>query len=488
MCWIKSKAHPQPKMQNVNDTYAEVLRYTTADHADFHRQIQQEPEEQTNALAYADWLEEQGKGNTASVIRSHANDYRTGAVRLSYWPEEVADTEPNAFYAEPNDFEGKNYLHLHTVSSVPSNEADPLDGKPYVYRLSWFQKFHSPQERAEAAKKLQGEGVNVHPNLLDADGWDDPPEKHRASDEVVRYSAVPDHEVHPDYQPTGVAPRIGNLLKQLSAENSDAGLLAEGIARTGDHSLLKILADKLDDDGHPLKDAIDWRHAERGMNIDRVLDSAVYGSKRIRSAEGGLVRASPGWILADWRDGGRSRLSRRKALQTVRQEVPDATPTDLAHSLLRLTHHYNIHIPADASIRRLMEEDGSHNREFVESLFPNHTPWKSPVPEHIVANNNAILTQLGHSPADVFKYPDTRPANKRVYRLAELVAKYTSYKAPAKGIIVKESPLAVVGTFSDGGSFINDLTKLNTQPAEQPKPRLTLQELRRRWKAMKSKA
>jgi hypothetical protein len=65
------------------------------------------------------------------------------------------------------------------------------------------------------------------------------------------------------------------------------------------------------------------------------------------------------------------------------------------------------------------------------------------------------------------------------------VAKYATWKAPVGGLIVKESPLAVTGTFSEGGSFTPDLTKLGKalpteEPAKKPNLRQLLKRLRDR--------
>lgn len=47
-------------MDTFTQNLSAVLRYTLADAGDFHRMLEQEPDERMHSLAYADWLQEQG--------------------------------------------------------------------------------------------------------------------------------------------------------------------------------------------------------------------------------------------------------------------------------------------------------------------------------------------------------------------------------------------------------------------------------------------
>lgn len=218
----------------------------------------------------------------------------------------------------------------------------------------------------------------------------------------IRFGPVADHEVHPDLQPTGIAPRLGHLLSQIAAEgrgdaaDSPESALAEGILRHGDFSLLPILADRLDGiDGnpvHPLANAVDWRHAPRGVAIDRALLHAI-SSRRRQGYSAGLIREmqpiDPGWILADWREKARGKLSRKKALAEVRSSVPDANLHDLHHSIMRLLDRREI----GNKVRDPKKPD-PFGRIYAQDI------------------HNAILQQLGSPPhppsVNVTMYPDTR--------------------------------------------------------------------------------
>jgi hypothetical protein len=204
----------------------------------------------------------------------------------------------------------------------------------------------------------------------------------------AKFARVEAADVHPDYQPTGIAPRIGHALGRIAAEGEDIhgpnhAALAEAILRTGDHSVLPILADALEENGHPLYHEFDWRHAPRAIEIDRQLFGTIQSLPGVRHADGFRHDVTPGWILSDWQDGARTRLSKKKALNSVRKVAPDATFHDVAHSLVRLMSH-----------------TGGRQHE-------------APVPDWQTAHESTILQRLGAIPLNPHRYPDTRPQPKQ---------------------------------------------------------------------------
>lgn len=303
------------------------------------------------------------------------------------------------------------------------------------------------------------------------------PAKYDNDDQPVRYATVPPHDVADDFKLTGIAPRVGIALNRIASEDSDAGLMAEHVLRTGDTGVLKFLADKLDEDGHRAKDWYDWRHLHRAMQIDKTLQGELgrHQVYRIDPQTGTRVLRpqSAGWTFSDWSSGVRGNLSRRRALESVRRVVSDASRHDVNHSILRLLDNQHIRQtsdPADAL-----------------NYYPHYSDNTHPTEYRRKAHSDAYLRQLGSEPAEPHNYPDTRPPNKR-YRLSKLVAKYAAWKAPAGGMVVKESPLAVVGQFATGGRFTRDLSQLNQQPVTQPQPqqKMTLDRLLNRWRKAKA--
>lgn len=378
---------------------AEVLKYTLASHEDFHRAIHNEPQEQTHHLAYADWLQEQGHEAEADHIRkavengNYGLDSGLGVVPLAGGESVFGGT----FAGSNRDGEPATLRTLYVGSTTPTADHRLLS---YVAPVAE----HEPVSYSDRSAP-------------------------------VRYSAVPAHDVHDDYKPTGIAPRVGNALSQLAQEDTDAGLMAEGILRTGDHSLLKYLADKLDDDDHPLKDAYDWRHLDRGIQIDKALHREIGRHDVTYPDWNGLPHTEPlsaGWLVSNWRDGMTIPLSRTAALRSVRKSVPDANKTDIYHSILRLLDNH--------FVRGLSEPGPNYSPDYTSGTHP---------PERRRTGHGLYLTEFGAERADPHTYPDTRPVNKRY------AAKYGAFKTPAGGMVVKESPYAVTGNWRAGGAFTN---------------------------------
>lgn len=432
-----------------------ALKYINETHADFHNRILENPEETTPALVYADWLEENGKPAHADLIRRHIKNFGETFVT------DNENHSNNPFVISKDDshnwVRGTSVLRMRTPDgkrelvfqsgSLPKEEQLALHSDIVKEGAKHWDNNKGTQVRDEA------DPLGLNPTFGEPA---DPVSEHfSASDKPLRYSAVPEHEVHEDYAPNGIAPRIGHSLKQLAQEDTTTGALAEGILRTGDHSILPILADRLEETEHPLASAFDWRHAPRAIRIDRALQRQI-SQRQVRHPDGHRVPLTAGWVIADMQDGvQRPAFSRRKALLAARLAVPDATTEDLLHSLFRLMDHREV---ADTA------------PELVE-----------PVAAHTKALTAARLQQLRQRQGDPYHYEDTRQQNKRLYG---------SWRAPAGGMVVQQSPLAVSGQWAEGGEFVNDLSKLPSQSVEykkRPKKRLTVEYIRQHFRKAKRK-
>lgn len=245
--------------------------------------------------------------------------------------------------------------------------------------------------------------------------------------------------VHPDYQPTGIAPRIGHALKLLSEDpqaSSTVQGLATAIRHNGDHSILPQLADALEEEGHPAFGQFDWKHAPRAIEIDKALETEI-GRHRIRQINPDTGRRenrplSPGWVLADWKEKTRGRVPLRRAVEIVRQRVPDATKADVVHSVLRLvTNHNNIR-PAFASVENLRRQAAipqslrsygnmGERIQLEDKLAHDTLVPPSSMHDHYKSINKANMKMLGVPEADPHAYPDTRLQRRRLSRFRDAV-------------------------------------------------------------------
>lgn len=277
------------------------------------------------------------------------------------------------------------------------------------------------------------------------------------NNEVYKYKAVPHEQRHPDYQSSGVAPLIGHQLSKIAEEDSDRGALAEGILRTGEHSLLPILNDRLagenGEEAHPsyaeydadhnLKSGpIDWHHAPRAIAIDKAFNK-VLGPQLHPGPFGSpveLAPVSPRQVFHYWNSGHHVYPTRRTTLKEIRKVVPDAKDTDLYHSLNRLIHN----------------EDGVDE----------------PSIEGIEAGNQRLRRWVVNKVFNSHKYPDTRPVGKRtpVFYKADMKdrnwlkskmdvikAKYAITKSGSKGMVDQVSPLAAFGVWRKPNEFSTSL-------------------------------
>lgn len=408
----------------------EVLKYTLAEAGDFHRQLHENPDETLHGLAYADYLQEQGKDAHADLIRQHVERFGDGGIPDVHKPVEGRPAFHTVVHIVPKyDSSG---LYVDPVGyTVNLNQMSPERDRS----VSWETPVMHLMDASDLHKRLVGEGAHNElafgPAVLSEDT-----DRYAAQDCPVRYALVPEHDIHPDYQPTGVAPRIGHLLNRLAGEGTDAGALAEGVLRTGDHSLLKILADRLADDDHPLRskgdggEGPDLRHAERAMKIDRAVGQWL---SRVRDQhfQGTYPHFDhpAEWVSRYLVNKYRfPKLNRQQAIKELKKTVPDATKDDFHHSLMR-------HADAE-NVRRLsrMDVGGRHmqTQDGIERTMYVPVEMEQGVSDYVKTLHAERLKQLGTDVPDPHSYTDTRPVNKRLYRLQELKVRYQRLRSGAE--------------------------------------------------------
>jgi uncharacterized protein (TIGR02996 family) len=251
----------------------------------------------------------------------------------------------------------------------------------------------------------------------------------RRDGEKAKFARVEAADVHPDYQPTGIAPRIGHALGRIAAEGEDAhgpnhAALAEAILRTGDHSVLPILADALEEHGHPLYHEFDWRHAPRAIEIDRTLAHLIRG-KRARNNSGRVDSLFPSWVRGEWTDRKRGRLTKGAALRGVREKIPDASPADMAHSIQRLVSIQ------DGLFHDVVHGGHRHAQGVLQDHIAEIEKGLSGLPEWRTQQDQQVIKSLlgsDQGSLNPHRYPDTRPQpkqrrakkNSRVARMGRL--------------------------------------------------------------------
>jgi hypothetical protein len=221
-----------------------------------------------------------------------------------------------------------------------------------------------------------------------------------------KMARVEPQNVHADFRPRGIAPRVGKALLDIAkGGDSNHALLAEGILRTGDHSLLPILGDALQDVGHEHENSFDWKHLPRGIAIDQALEREMAARQEIRMnpdtghpERRGLIPGDFAWRWYNGETGAGQPLSRRAAVQSVRQAVPDANLDDVVHSLLRA-------------------QDRWQHRNNQGSL-PDIDPWEAADDSMRVERMAGRPLTQPHTPdsgglAEPHKYPDTRTGRRK---------------------------------------------------------------------------
>lgn len=291
---------------------------------------------------------------------------------------------------------------------------------------------------------------------------------------AAKLARVEAADVHPDYRPDGIAPRLGHALGVLAHGDGDPHTtsaiqgLSEAILRTGDHGVLPVLADALDEAGHPLAGAFDWRHAPRGIAVDKALSDVIgrhdyrVRGRRVRALD--ILDVMPEWRRAMF--SGRPVLSRKRALAAVRERVPDATQADVAHAGVRLH---------DASHIRLDAPHVAGGR--VERVGPDtfHLPDRLRDSDRLM--HRAYLNELGHPDASPTTYPDPRPPAKRVYaRFREAVryakpANAAAFRDRVRGSLKSLDPVAAKSIAYHVNKFLGkDVTTISPSPAPAAKP------------------
>lgn len=423
--------------------------------------------EKTPWLVFADWLQDHGHEAVPEIIRRSAESAEPGTyvakssnphpqhpdreIRPYHVPDDHPIGEPSVHLTQPWINAGKVMVGVNALFRMPWRRQSKMFGNVVGHGVAV-----EPHEAHRLLSDMASNGVrNADTALGHLSQWFEPEQLHPSEPQVERKSRgskskpktaidsstrirlaraglrhrlarVEHAEVHPDYQPSGIAPRLGHALQEIAAGRNlmddPAAHLAEGILRTGDHQLLPILADALDETEHPLATAFDYRHAPRAMEIDRALQQELgrrssfgwdehHGRHGLRPLPASEVR----WRWYNRERGGGQRLSRTAALTAVRKAVSDANPADVVHSLLRLADNENIN-RSERSWQRLSKVDvgveppgwfrgGAHTTASA-LLFPK---------QQVDWTNNRI---------EPHKYPDTRSQKKRKLSRLGLRLKY----------------------------------------------------------------
>jgi hypothetical protein len=254
--------------------------------------------------------------------------------------------------------------------------------------------------------------------------------------------------IHPDYQLTGIAPRVGHSLKKIVSDteiSSDPRLIAQHILTTGDHHVLPILADALDETGHPAANDLDWRHAPRAIALDRAFENRLASARDLL----GVRAASPfhitgsglnavdlmrGWHRQALRGRGIPSIggiSRRSMLNSLKSVNSDANIHDLWHAAGRSTDRDKI---------RQLAFHAANNRDIPVHEIPYVMPdwqlqdyrredYQKVLDNHLLSNGIVPHSEYAISRPDgikplPFKYPDTRPVVRprgRPRKLARLL-------------------------------------------------------------------
>jgi hypothetical protein len=223
---------------------------------------------------YADWLADHGLSAHAEVVRGS---------RVTQW-------YPPGFSRKPVD--GSRYDIYDSVTK-PGMHAITLQFSHAGgggSTLSHHTHRLTTEEAVRLTRGLRFEGASptslVHPQFRHDDLAEPeagaPPARMRRRGRPLRYAVDPHFElkeVHPDFRPDGVAPRLGRALTHLTrtldpehpAHDLATGLLAFG----PDHGRFVHLGHALEADGHPMAGAYNWDRIHQGMELDRKVLGAV---------------------------------------------------------------------------------------------------------------------------------------------------------------------------------------------------------------------
>lgn len=215
---------------------SQVRRYAQDyTHADFHRRILENPKDTTPALVYADWLQENGHEEAASIIRAHVRQNKTGADVSKY-----------------TGGEGAQFSVIGSRSVGPggtiflgqrSGFAHPLTGDRGFGGLEWRARVKSPEVGRRLANALFAKGARSYP----VSEWH-PPE----TTEPTPESPVPMSRIVNSVRRYAMNENLATGQPGHDEQQTAGGLSHQVIQEGhGGMSTLAILADKLQDNEHP---------------------------------------------------------------------------------------------------------------------------------------------------------------------------------------------------------------------------------------------
>jgi hypothetical protein len=191
--------------------------------------------------------------------------------------------------------------------------------------------------------------------------WLFPPSKkgrYARGGQVRRYALTP-ADIHPDFHPDGIAPRLGRHLLRLAGEGGTEGAFANAILTNAgrpheplDHNIIREYASWIDEqrgDANSPAEAARWREIPKGLAVDRIVQRHLAERQLEPSRVATLIpihRQSPdAHTRAQLRP-----LQPGILLASVRAAVPGATRHDIFRSVVRLAG--NTHFQLVSQIAR----------------------------------------------------------------------------------------------------------------------------------------
>jgi hypothetical protein len=185
----------------------------------------------------------------------------------------------------------------------------------------------------------------------------------------------------------------------------------------------------------------------------------------------------PRTVINSWIAGHITYPSRKTALNSIRKVVPDASITDLHHSIARLL------VPEKGASAHTQEHESIMNKS-VESL--HHTTHSTLRGNSALVKNPQLYTDTRFpEKRHVFLYKKDKAKNKLKDKIKLLMSegypqkqaiaialtkasmsKYSVTKAGSKGLVDQISPLAAFGVWRKPGEFS---TSLEYEPAKNKK-------------------
>ena len=227
-------------------------------------------------------------------------------------------------------------------------------------------------------------------------------EYRRRQGKPVRYAVEPSFsmkQVHPDFRPDGVAPRVGRALQHLTRTvdtDSPAHELAFGLLQFGpDHQRFTNLGEALHADGHQMAQAYNWGGMHDGIEMDRHVTAALLSDQiPLRTP---LDMNPPGFQQRAYELSARHDLDP----EPVHPFVRDCVLRDLANHALRV--HTELMGPDAAERRRFrdsLSRISQHALDRVQELHDEYwtrmaQTW-APDPERVDAEREAFRQRREH--------------------------------------------------------------------------------------------